>query len=153
MSTKWHTGLGSNFYYEPNDNLELSESERQRKMLVMVRRLFPDALIAHVPNGGHRDKIAGARMKADGVMAGWPDLIIAWDGGCAFPEVKDGTGTCSKGKDVKGRWIDGQQEVLTKLANMGHWCGVFRTDRALYRFLLDAGCPERIRYPHEFMKE
>ena len=31
----------------------------------------------HIPNGGRRDKIAGARLKAEGVVAGVPDVFLA----------------------------------------------------------------------------
>lgn len=30
-----------------------------------------------VPNGGHRDKVTGARMKAEGARAGVPDIFVA----------------------------------------------------------------------------
>lgn len=61
-----------------------SERAIQRGMLVMVRRLFPDCVIAHVPNGGKRAKLEAAHLKADGVLAGFPDLIISWAGTVAF---------------------------------------------------------------------
>ena len=153
---KWHSHLPTNFRYEPNDKMAYSESERQRKMLVMVRRLFPDYGVraTHVPNGGKRDKVAGARLKADGVKAGWPDLLFTGpDKFCLFVEVKDGTGVCSKGHtDKTGKFIDGQQEILCGLALDGHYCGVFRTDRALHDFMLDMGAKLRVKYPHDFME-
>ena len=140
---KWYSHLPANFRYEPNDKMAYSESERQRKMLVMVRRLFVDYQIAHVPNGGQRTKIQAARLKADGVKAGWPDLVITGPSGwVAFIEVKDADGTCSKE----------QKEVLAALALDGHPCGVFRTDRALHDFMLDMGAKLRVKYPHDFME-
>ena len=143
MTSKWHSALPDNFRYEPNDKLDFSESYRQRKMLVMVRRLFPDYQIAHVPNGGKRGKMQAARLKADGVLAGWPDLTIAGpDRWAAFIEVKDATGVCS----------DTQKEVLASLANDGHCCGVFRTDRALHDFMVDMGARPRQKWPHDFME-
>lgn len=30
-----------------------------------------------IPNGGHRDKVTGARMKAEGARAGVPDIFVA----------------------------------------------------------------------------
>ncbi len=140
---KWYSQLPANFRYEPNDKLGFSESYRQRKMLVMARRLFPDYQIAHVPNGGKRGKIQGARLKADGVLAGWPDLTIAGpDRWTAFIEVKDGAGTCSVAR----------KEVLSGLANDGHYCGVFRTDRALHDFMVDMGAISWVKSPHDFME-
>jgi len=112
-------------------------------MLVMVRRLFPDYQIAHVPNGGKRDKIQAARLKAEGVLSGWPDLVITGPGRwVAFIEVKDGTGVCSVT----------QKEVLSGFANSGHYCGVFRTDRALHDFMVDMGAKVRVKFPHDFME-
>ena len=143
MTSKWYSTLPPNFRYEPNDKLDFSESYRQRKMLVMVRRLFPGYQIAHIPNGGKRDKLQAARLKADGVLAGWPDLVITGPGRwVAFPEVKDGAGTCS----------EEQKEVLSGLANDGHYCGVFRTDRGLHDFMVDMGAKVRVKYPHDFME-
>ena len=31
----------------------------------------------HIPNGGRRNKITGARLKAEGVVAGVPDVFLA----------------------------------------------------------------------------
>ena len=31
----------------------------------------------HIPNGGRRDAITGARLKAEGVVAGVPDIFLA----------------------------------------------------------------------------
>ena len=42
--------------------------------------LSPDVLWFHIPNGEHRSKITGARLKRMGVRAGVADLMIAWRG-------------------------------------------------------------------------
>jgi hypothetical protein len=50
-----------------------------------------DALYLHIPNGGKRDAREGARLKAQGVLAGAPDwLIITPDGRANFIELKVG---------------------------------------------------------------
>lgn len=120
---------------------EMSERAIQRQMLVMVRRLFPDCLIAHVPNGGKRSKIEAAHLKADGVLPGFPDLVISWLGKTAFPEIKDRQGSLS----------DRQKDVLTTLHTQGHPVGVFRHDRTLHDFLRAHGAPFKPKWPHEFM--
>lgn len=34
------------------------------------------AMLCHMPNGGKRDKVQAARLKAQGVKAGYPDLLL-----------------------------------------------------------------------------
>lgn len=38
---------------------------------------IPEGLLFAIPNGGRRDKITGARLKAEGVRAGVPDMFLA----------------------------------------------------------------------------
>lgn len=48
-----------------------------------------------VPNGGRRDAVTGARLKAEGVVAGVADLILLLPRGgynCLCLELKDGKG-------------------------------------------------------------
>lgn len=120
---------------------DMSERSIQRAMLVMVRRLFPDCVIAHVPNGGKRDRLEAAHLKADGVLPGHPDLTISWLGKIAFVEVKDATGVLSAA----------QKEVLTSYHDHGHPVGVFRHDRTLHDFLRAAGAPFKPKWPHQFL--
>ena len=69
----------------------------------------------HVPNGGNRDKITGAKMKKQGVKKGFPDVVIfdlplKWQGefrGIVI-ELKRKTG---------GRLRYEQDEWLSKLEN------------------------------------
>lgn len=37
-----------------------------------------ELIIQHSPNGGRRDKREAAKLKAMGVMAGWPDFEFHW---------------------------------------------------------------------------
>lgn len=47
-----------------------------------------------VPNGGRRDAITGARLKAEGVLAGVADIIVLLPNGeTVFIELKTKTGT------------------------------------------------------------
>lgn len=128
---------------------DMSETAIQRQMLVMVRRLFPECLIAHVPNGGKRHKLEAAHLKANGVLAGFPDLVITWLGGAAFCEVKDRDGKVSK--DPKKD--SDQERVLSDLHNQGHPVGVFRHDRTLHDFLRRHGAPFKPKWPHQFLPE
>jgi hypothetical protein len=66
---------------------------------VAVRDLMPALRwLHHSPNGGKRDALAGAQMKALGVKPGFPDLILPVGAGL-FPglviEMKSATGSTS----------------------------------------------------------
>ena len=54
----------------------ISESSEQKKFVARVRSFFPDVIIFAVPNGGGRSPREGASLKAEGVLAGIPDLMI-----------------------------------------------------------------------------
>ena len=45
-------------------------------MYARSRRL-PESLLFAIPNGGRRDAVTGARLKAEGVRAGAPDMFLA----------------------------------------------------------------------------
>lgn len=49
----------------------------------------------HVPNGGKRNPREGARLKAMGVKAGVPDILILKDGRADWIELKAGDGRIS----------------------------------------------------------
>lgn len=55
-----------------------SESNFQKSAIRLVRSLAPcdPRLVTHIPNGGQRTIMAGARLKAEGVVAGYPDIVI-----------------------------------------------------------------------------
>lgn len=76
-------------------------------------------LMFAVPNGGFRDKITGARLKAEGVKSGVPDIFLPvargqWHG--LFVELKRGA---EKGKP-KGRASDDQKEFIAALQVQGY---------------------------------
>ena len=62
----------------------------------MKRNLSKEVVFFHVPNGGNRSLREGAIFKAMGVVAGVPDLIIAWPGIIAAIELKAGKGSASE---------------------------------------------------------
>lgn len=58
------------------------ESAEQKKIvqwwaLACRRYKLPEKILFAIPNGGRRDAITGARLKAEGVRAGVPDLFLA----------------------------------------------------------------------------
>ena len=53
----------------------MSEHVEQREFVQWVRQMTPYRVFA-IPNGGSRGASQGARLKAEGVSAGVPDLCI-----------------------------------------------------------------------------
>ena len=47
------------------------------KWAAMQQNIYPElALLHHVPNGGQRNKVTAARLKAAGVKSGVPDICL-----------------------------------------------------------------------------
>ncbi len=66
----------------------LDEDALQRSVVQWLTLAKPRCVWFHVPNGGARDAVTGAKLKAMGVKAGVPDLVFAWKGGAGFVELK-----------------------------------------------------------------
>ena len=58
-----------------------SESSHQKQLVLWWRmagpKLAPNIVLHSIPNGGRRDAVTGARLKAEGAVAGVPDLFLA----------------------------------------------------------------------------
>ncbi len=54
-----------------------SEHQEQVILVGRVRAFHPDILVYAVPNGGGRTGWDATRLKAEGVLAGVPDLVFA----------------------------------------------------------------------------
>jgi hypothetical protein len=69
-----------------------SESEEQEGFVNWFRDKFPGVLIYAIPNGGHRAVSVAKRLKAEGVVAGIPDLHIpAWQMWVEMKRVNGGS--------------------------------------------------------------
>ncbi len=71
------------------------ESKLQAECVRWFRYQYPHQLIFAIPNGGQRHVLVAARMKAEGVLAGVPDLFIPIPSGTyagMFIEMKYGNG-------------------------------------------------------------
>lgn len=76
-----------------------TEHVEQREFVSWFRKTFPAVRILAIPNGSQRSRTTGARLKAEGVVAGVPDLLVpAWslwiemkraDGGSVSTQQKD----------------------------------------------------------------
>ncbi len=101
------------------------------KWAEMQKAAHPDLALLHaIPNGGHRSKVAGAKMKAEGVRRGVPDLCLPvprgrWHG--LYIELKTAGGTVSE----EQRWW------LVQLQRRGYRVAVCRGWAAARDFILD----------------
>ena len=131
------------FHYDmPAVRISDSEIVVQKQCLDMIAKLFPNTRVAAVPNGGKRTRWQQQQAKREGVSAGFPDLVLVGDRWApmlsatppefpkptayvlrpvvAFPEIK-----------AKASLTAEQTDWLTFMAECGHHCGVFRSDRTL----------------------
>lgn len=93
------------------------ESKLQISCVKWFRLNYPKVLIFSIPNGGKRNIITASIMKAEGALAGVPDLFIPFPtNGYAglFVEMKAGKNTPT----------DAQIEVMNKLESFGYKCYV-----------------------------
>lgn len=101
----------------PSDN----EHRIQCACIKWFRYRYPSAIIYAIPNGGQRNAIVAAKLKAEGVLAGVPDvhIPIARKGfHSLYIEIKNGK---------KGVLSDRQKEVIDKLIAEGHKVVVCRS--------------------------
>lgn len=87
------------------------ERKLQREILRDLFRGYRVAVVFHVPNGGHRNKLEAYNLKMDGCLAGVSDLIVVRPHGrTGWIEVKD------LGKKPSAVQVD----FAERLAVLGH---------------------------------
>jgi hypothetical protein len=85
--------------------------ERAIQIAIKKHLALYGIVVVHVPNEGKRTTIAGRLIKQEGVLPGFPDLVLLAPGGrVAFVEVKA----------PGGRLSDRQRECHAMLARLGH---------------------------------
>lgn len=81
------------------------------------RYTHPKHLIYAIPNGGQRNATVAAKLKAEGVLRGVPDLSI--------PEARNGYhGLYIEMKAGKNKPTDEQKNVMQRLCEAGYKCEV-----------------------------
>ncbi len=90
-----------------SDPLRSSESAIQEAIFEHYRhRRRPGAVMFHVPNGGLRPSHVGAKLRAQGVQPGAPDLVCCVDGRFYGLELKSERGTISRSQREFGRHLE-----------------------------------------------
>jgi hypothetical protein len=84
------------------EEIEQARLVRWSHRATVRERLPLLAFLHHSPNGGRRDGFTGAQMKALGVKAGFPDLILPVASPPLAIEMKTATGRTSPEQDA---WI------------------------------------------------
>jgi len=93
----------------------MSEHQEQAALFEwasLVQNRYPELrLLFAIPNGGLRNKVVAAKLKAEGVKPGVPDIFLpvprgGWHGLCI--EMKTKSGTVSKAQEGWLRALGGQ---------------------------------------------
>lgn len=100
------------------------EGLEQAALMAELRARMPEVadLIFHVPNGGHRVKAVAAKLKAQGVKAGIPDLVLPMARGGFFGLYIEFKATPPHDAAIS----DSQHERIRKLNAQGYLAVVCR---------------------------
>lgn len=103
----------------------LTEHQIQCQIVAEIRLKYPDVIIYAVPNGGLRNVVVAKKLKAEGVLPGVPDLVIA-DPRLWFTEGRIGgyAGLYLELKRKNGKPTDIQRDIMQKLIGKGYQCRV-----------------------------
>lgn len=88
----------------------MTEHEIQVSLIAWARKCWPDTPIFAIPNGGQRNAVVAAKLKAEGVLAGIPDVLVADGKPGLFVELKT----------QRGRLSDKQHEQIERLKLIGY---------------------------------
>jgi len=96
----------------------VSEEKEQVRFVAWFRKNFPHHLIFAIPNGGNRDPVTANHLKAQGAVAGIPDLFIpAWE---TWIEMKKKPGPDGRRPSTNVK----QKRVMKYLSANGYKCFV-----------------------------
>lgn len=117
------------------------ESKLQKACVQWFRTQYPQHILFAIPNGGKRGVIEASIMKAEGVLAGVPDLFLA-----VPQQYEDGVlkapGLFIEMKTPDGAMSDNQKVIMPKLKNAGYPVVICRSFEAFKTavddYLMDA---------------
>lgn len=95
----------------------MRNAEHKIQMAIVRYLRMVGLFVFAVPNGGNRDAITGAYLKAEGVMSGVADLVLLLPGRCIFIEIKT----------PKGTQQDSQKIFAEKVAKLGYSYYIWRS--------------------------
>lgn len=103
--------------------MEKTESKIQQEAIMHIWNTYPETRLClfHVPNGMFTNAREGAKFKAQGVIAGVPDLVFVWQGKTHYIEVKT----------EKGRLSEQQKALHQKWAEQGVNVAVCRSSEEI----------------------
>jgi hypothetical protein len=107
-----------------------SEDSIQRGITKYLRTVLPSGwIVCAIPNGGSRNLIEAAKMKATGTLAGMPDLMILGcrEWGCDGAPESEPVTYFIEVKSAKGRPSLPQLDMHDKLLDLGHSVGIARS--------------------------
>lgn len=103
------------------------EEQLQRSIADYLRYAAPKAMWFAVPNGEHRSKATGGRLKAMGVRAGVPDLCFILKRGYAgFMELKVAGGKLSKPQEAFQAYCEENQIPYALVTSLDGAIKVFK---------------------------
>lgn len=102
-----------------------TEHEEQRELVQWYRQTYRGSLIFAIPNGGKRGKAEAARLKAEGVTPGVPDLFI--------PDLR----LFIEMKRTQGGSVSADQKaVMARLEAAGYTCAVCKGKAAAQEVII-----------------
>jgi len=105
-----------------------NESKLQQACVRWFRMQYPDKIIFAIPNGGKRDVREASRLKAEGVLAGVPDLFV--------PEARYGFhGLFIEMKFGDGKMTEAQEKICEDLKNLGYGVTTISTFEAFEKLM------------------
>jgi hypothetical protein len=117
----------------------MTEDSIHQSIVRYLRSILPHGwIVMHVPNGGSRNPIEGAKLKRLGVVAGWPDISI-YGGG----HNSGGQAFFLEVKAAKGRVSQCQHMIMDKLKDMGFPVAVVRSIDDARERISEWGLPSR----------
>lgn len=111
----------------------MTEEDQIQATIVDLFRWRYAGLVAAVPNGGSRNLFEAKKLKATGVLAGHPDLIIYSPRGVYLVEVKTPKGPLSKS----------QKQLFPELQDLGNDLAIVRSIDDADRAFRAWGLPHR----------
>jgi hypothetical protein len=121
------------YYIESRHNGPESEAQIQAAFLAQMAKLAPRVMVLGIPNAGKRTRWEAMQRKREGMITGFPDVLLFFDGGVMACEFKSGKGVLSKP----------QAAVLDRLVDLGIQVAVMRRAETAVEFV-------RNRWPHAF---